>query len=160
MGAENCKLCNQESIPWVRVHGHVCETCFCNAKWLYRKDKPAWISVKEHLPDETQGVLVWAHGYSSDYIEIAVYQNNRFTVDNVSHWMPLPEKPTENKLKNCSICNIKPILKEYVEEDNIRAFYMQCSECNNEGPFKHVGEHGYQKSMELCIEEWNNMQNS
>jgi hypothetical protein len=54
-----------------------------------------WISVKDRLPNIMQGVLVWAHGYSSDYIEIAVYEGNEFTVDNVTHWMPLPEPPND-----------------------------------------------------------------
>lgn len=52
-----------------------------------------WISVKDTLPHEWQDVLVWAHGYASDYIEIAVYQDNKFTISGVSHWMPLPSPP-------------------------------------------------------------------
>jgi len=52
-----------------------------------------WISIKDRLPTEMTACLVWAHGYASDYIEISVYQKNTFLVDNVTHWMLLPEPP-------------------------------------------------------------------
>lgn len=52
-----------------------------------------WISVKDRLPDKTIGVLVWAHGYTSDYFELSIYHENKFTIDNVTHWMPLPNTP-------------------------------------------------------------------
>ena len=54
-----------------------------------------WISVKDRLPDKMIEVLVWAHGYASDYIEVATYYGNEFTVDNVTHWMLLPAPPKE-----------------------------------------------------------------
>jgi hypothetical protein len=57
-----------------------------------------WISVKDRLPIQTQGVLVWAHGYASDYIEISVFQDNEFLIDNVTHWMPLPDPPKDDAI--------------------------------------------------------------
>ena len=68
-----------------------------------------WISVKERLPDEDVNVLCYSHG---DYIEayycsvdkvfkpeldgVGTFENDVYTID-VTHWMPLPEKPSNQQ---------------------------------------------------------------
>lgn len=95
MSIENCELCNKESTPWVHVNGHICEDCYHHSK------NSNWISVKDRLPENGQYVIVWDHGYASDFVTMARFESNKFWNDafdrksNVSHWMPLPETPNE-----------------------------------------------------------------
>jgi hypothetical protein len=71
-----------------------------------------WISVKERLPEEDQQVLV----YSEDYpMEVMWFRNNKFNeyyedldikkdynfeIEEVTHWMPIPEPPKDQ----CECC--------------------------------------------------------
>jgi hypothetical protein len=77
-----------------------------------KKNKMKWISIKEKMPDLQSGhsdkIIVYdgervvddcnyipewggfiCHAYG--------YDNDTFTVDGVTHWMPLPEPPVSTK---------------------------------------------------------------
>ena len=58
-----------------------------------------WISVKDRLPEHKGYYLVYWQRYGSrDYIEIIYFRGkSRWATANdiITHWMPLPEKPTE-----------------------------------------------------------------
>ena len=100
MSTEPCKLCNQDSTPWVHINGHICEQCYANTKRLFCKTEPSWIDVKDKLPEAAEPVLV------TDGLQICIAflqtEKKRFTQVNtwddwihesVTHWMPLPETP-------------------------------------------------------------------
>jgi len=71
-----------------------------------------WISVKERLPETNQEVLVFCYGYNIEQV-LTIWdgkssfwdKGNSFMKGNgcpiglidVTHWMPLPEPPTETK---------------------------------------------------------------
>lgn len=62
----------------------------------------AWISIKDRLPHDPDWVLVVAdgaincmgfqHGKFSDWNHCP---NNNVFCEDITHWMPLPERPTE-----------------------------------------------------------------
>jgi len=65
-----------------------------------------WISIKDRLPELHQYVLTWTTDADDNYIvSMAVWNGDRkggrFIADNgyrdtdVTHWMPLPEKPND-----------------------------------------------------------------
>ena len=73
-----------------------------------------WISVKDRLPEEGQDVLVWYHGsYDVAYlqkvkpvklqppqfnnVEMFEWCFDDFEDVDVTHWMPLPAPPEEEK---------------------------------------------------------------
>lgn len=61
-----------------------------------------WISVMDHLPEAGEVVIVWVKGYLDIAwfdvnhalwrTDLAIYQEREIT-----HWMPLPEPPKEEK---------------------------------------------------------------
>lgn len=62
-----------------------------------------WISVKDRLPEKNQNVLVYQKGgvHGGNEIDIEYLQGDGFWADQgimseISHWMPLPEKPKED----------------------------------------------------------------
>jgi len=62
----------------------------------------SWIKVSERLPKEGQQVftyfgesMAFAIFYNGKFFEGELFTDNEFTV-NVTHWMPLPEKPKED----------------------------------------------------------------
>ena len=67
--------------------------------------KSEWISVDERLPDKFGKYLVYRKSHYASYVDILAYDTNRSVwyffdsewgdceVDNVTHWMPLPEAP-------------------------------------------------------------------
>lgn len=63
-----------------------------------------WISVEDRLPEEGISVLyyfgcVGVHKgkYKKNGRSNIFYGNSGFLTDDVTHWMPLPEPPKENK---------------------------------------------------------------
>jgi hypothetical protein len=65
-----------------------------------------WIDVNERLPESTieHGILIFIQNQGcKPYIRMGYYWNDKFLNDGmcleneVTHWMPLPEPPTETK---------------------------------------------------------------
>lgn len=61
-----------------------------------------WISVEERLPEEDENVLVYGpwgigNGYSLAFWYDSAWNDvdSGYPLDNVSHWMPLPDPPKE-----------------------------------------------------------------
>ena len=107
MSTENCKLCNQDSTPWVHINGHICEDCYANTKRLWSSDKMSWISVKDKLPDDYNEVLYCAidnmgtheimtgHREKGKWTHCCLFYSTITLPSHISvtHWMPLPEPP-------------------------------------------------------------------
>lgn len=68
---------------------------------------PQWISVEDRLPEESKEVLIYLPEYNS--VETAslftipslnlkewTQDEDAFMLDEVSHWMPMPEPPKED----------------------------------------------------------------
>ncbi len=66
-----------------------------------------WISVKEILPEEGQRVLVYGISFQQPEVHVGEFTGYSWiyfpqeaswsSLVDVSHWMPLPEAPKENK---------------------------------------------------------------
>ena len=53
-----------------------------------------WISVKDEMPPEDEAVLVWnKEGFPMIDVWTGKMWGYAWTVDEISHWMPLPQKP-------------------------------------------------------------------
>lgn len=53
-----------------------------------------WISVKDRMPPEDEAVLAWnKEGFPMIDVWSGKMWGYAWTVDEISHWMPLPEKP-------------------------------------------------------------------
>ena len=53
-----------------------------------------WISVKDEMPPEDEAVLAWnKEGFPMIDVWSGKMWGYAWTVDEISHWMPLPEKP-------------------------------------------------------------------
>lgn len=69
------------------------------------KVMPQWISVDKALPDRNINVLAWIKCGTSEYVFIETASGNpsecsgwkHYNKDQVTHWMPLPEPPKEEK---------------------------------------------------------------
>ena len=66
------------------------------------KSVPKWVSVTERLPRDRQFVLVYCGDDKrirpSDRFDVAILLGDSiFTSLGVTHWMPLPEPPKEDK---------------------------------------------------------------
>jgi hypothetical protein len=65
--------------------------------------RPKWISVEDRLPPDGQTVLIWSAGYiyqgwyeKTSLICGDFYDKDTcLIIENVTHWMPLPEPPKE-----------------------------------------------------------------
>ena len=113
---EDCKMFDGFSIPAEDAYFYIQQLEQDNA----RKDErirqleqrvPRWISVKERLPEGgclaanfckgTYGYGEYIIGYVSRYNELEAIgdtckaENSYELLDNVTHWMPLPEPPEE-----------------------------------------------------------------
>ena len=55
-----------------------------------------WISVEDRLPETGERVLIWKR-QALEAVRYADKKFNRFgrSIDNATHWMPLPEPPKE-----------------------------------------------------------------
>lgn len=65
-----------------------------------RNAQPQWISVKDRLPEDGQGVLVTTGkggGTTATYFNGDGFYNGHLEDVVITHWMPLPPKPEEEK---------------------------------------------------------------
>ena len=61
-----------------------------------REWKRKWISVKDRLPKPNENVLVYCKEYGI-YVDIHMSGGIfGYSMDSVTHWMPLPEPPKED----------------------------------------------------------------
>lgn len=68
----------------------------CAADLLEQDAKTGWISVKDKLPEPNERVLAYFPEMRDCEVDIQISKGwaiNKF----VSHWMPLPEPPKEEK---------------------------------------------------------------
>jgi hypothetical protein len=85
-----------------------------SARQRVLKSELKWISVKDELPEEGTNVIVsdgktvtddctfmpWGgHTEFTWQVHAYGYDNDSHTVENVSHWMPLPDAPNSTKPK-------------------------------------------------------------
>jgi hypothetical protein len=71
----------------------------------YKAAAPQWISVKDRLPNRNTNVLAWIKCGTSEYVFIETASGDpsvcsgwkHYNKDQVTHWMPLPEPPKEEK---------------------------------------------------------------
>lgn len=62
--------------------------------------KTRWISVKDRLPEKTMLVLGVVHGHVGELAYINnrnLFERRERPIEGVTHWMPLPEPPEEEK---------------------------------------------------------------
>jgi hypothetical protein len=53
-----------------------------------------WVSVKDEMPPEDEAVLAWnKEGFPMIDVWSGKMWGYAWTVDEISHWMPLPQKP-------------------------------------------------------------------
>ena len=59
-----------------------------------------WINIEDKLPESPYDILVWNN--VNKFIEVANYnsdeksfQNGNYHLENITHWMELPEPPEE-----------------------------------------------------------------
>ena len=91
-----------DSLPTVCVNDGQCDTC-------YLHETNGWISVKDRLPENEQYVLLWTKTGVMTYAQYLNDEPHRpwITYDEdgsirvwdnvVTHWLPLPEPPKEEK---------------------------------------------------------------
>lgn len=66
---------------------------------MWADNNPNWISVENELPKPNEFVVVYGKSDGYDFIEIdRMINNNKWEyMDEVSHWMPLPNPPKKGK---------------------------------------------------------------
>lgn len=92
---------NQAAISWQQKNQE-CRKLQSEIERL--REAQRWIPVEERLPDNEQDVFIWCDRCGGDRdvgwwsLKNKVWVVNGFTLCyNVTHWMPLPEPPKENK---------------------------------------------------------------
>jgi hypothetical protein len=107
---------SEQAIKWIKTAptaSERCNQCACEGYVAgYKAAAPQWISVKNRMPKHDQQVLYRIEiktkngiGYKLDYgeydLERQVFYGEYFDyVDegwSITHWMPLPEPPKEEK---------------------------------------------------------------
>lgn len=87
------------------MHDRLQDYCVAQGEELSKlKAQQRWIPATERLPEDGFEVLVYTDRYGGRY-EVAYYvphlgawyQNCALLIPNVTHWMPLPEAPKEDK---------------------------------------------------------------
>ena len=70
-----------------------------NSLSAYRNSvrRQQWISVKERLPEKGEQVFVVYSGKYCKDVHLSYYENGWSSLVDVTHWMPLPEAPKEEK---------------------------------------------------------------
>lgn len=118
MSTEICQICKEPSTPWLYVKGNICGSCATPDKWISVNDRlpkhHQVVLIYKDVPTKT-GFLV---AYFIDSIRMneelsktpitnecvnikenpyyfASREQQGFTVKDVTHWMPLPQPPTE-----------------------------------------------------------------
>lgn len=62
-------------------------------------------------------------------------------------------------IQPCALCKTIPRLKEHIQENILRALYINCDVCNIHGPFKHIDEFGSrEKAYQIAVNQWNQTQ--
>lgn len=62
------------------------------------RETGAWVSVEQQMPEEGRPVLVWCRSrMSTRHATVSTFYDGKWSrrVRDVTHWMPLPEPPTE-----------------------------------------------------------------
>ena len=74
-----------------------CKVCQAIEKMPIIDAVPAWVSVKDRMPEENVPVLVWElQGFA--YVDVykdGVWEVGTPNLAKFTHWMPLPEPPKE-----------------------------------------------------------------
>lgn len=70
------------------------EVCRMAIDAIREQEERRWIPVTERLPDIGKVVLIYS---KEDDVEVDYYGGDMFGYCNVTHWMPLPEPPKEDK---------------------------------------------------------------
>lgn len=64
---------------------------------LLEAEQPKWISVEERLPEPGKWVLAYCGSYANWFVLNKWCGTEWLHVMPVTHWMPLPEPPKEDK---------------------------------------------------------------
>jgi hypothetical protein len=92
-----------EVVTWINEHGALASCCTDAIAPALTVNAPAWISVKDRLPEEGTHVLVCGRPkigevpyivdkiYKGDWMLWGVWNNTSRYI--VTHWMPLPAPP-------------------------------------------------------------------
>ena len=104
-----CKECLHVKMCWLlQTYGGTGDAAPCNEfkdRSRFEEDAKKWIPVTERLPKEHDSCIVYRKGTFGHFSMLRYTPALGFhfydsewgdvTVDNVTHWMPLPEPPKE-----------------------------------------------------------------
>jgi hypothetical protein len=81
----------QRLIETKKIAEYWIERCSRAEKQLEQRN---WVSVKDRMPNEDEAVLAWnKQGFPMIDVWSGKMWGCAWTVDEISHWMPIPEKP-------------------------------------------------------------------
>ena len=90
MSMEECQLCGQDSTPWKKINGHICQDCYACSKRLYVFDL-FWTEAKEKMPEKDGRYLV-VEDHSYNWVGVSTMRDGKFDMP-ITHWMELPNAP-------------------------------------------------------------------